>query len=321
MGLLEKLKERQGKGPNKSIKIGSARDVSGFGYITIPEDIDRDAYIRSVRETSLIMITTASSQVIKNVHVPNHIIGSLIFPEKPDIAGQRVHWINVPKSNQLVITGIHQQTDEFRTNNEENSFIDSQVINSNIITISKVFTDNFHYLISLLNQTSDSGQVAIKAASNAVKEIKQSILTLKANGDSSLYGSKSVIVKSHELIKFTCGVPDKTTEINITQDELKFIDRFENLIRIAENLIEIKAKDGKIKLGNDPQQKAALGNTLQTELNKNKTRFDTLIQAIQTAPIVAQDGGASFKAALVVAIQTMVSENYSEILSDEILLT
>lgn len=46
-----------------------------------------------------------------------------------------------------------------------------------------------------------------------------------------------------------------------------------------------------------------INSKLTTEIEKLNTNFKTLLNAVKTAPVVAQDGGASFKSALSAALQ------------------
>lgn len=52
---------------------------------------------------------------------------------------------------------------------------------------------------------------------------------------------------------------------------------------------------------------------LKIELEKEKVRVDTIIQAFQTAPTAAQDGGATFKTGLVTATSALTAPSYNNL--------
>lgn len=63
-------------------------------------------------------------------------------------------------------------------------------------------------------------------------------------------------------------------------------------------------------------QKSVKGESLQAQLNIDKAKLDALISAIQSAPVVPGDGGASFKASIIAAMAAIQSANYSNVLSE-----
>jgi hypothetical protein len=94
----------------------------------------------------------------------------------------------------------------------------------------------------------------------------------------------------------------------------------------TKDIITVKHKDGltlslkqsEFYIGKDSEklEPMVLGETLKKELEIEKARIDTLLNAIQQAPIVPTDGGASFKAAIVAATSTLQAPNYSKINSE-----
>ena len=60
-------------------------------------------------------------------------------------------------------------------------------------------------------------------------------------------------------------------------------------------------------------------NELKKELDKMTSRIDGIINAIKTAPVAAQDGGASFKAGMIGILESLVDkENFSQIENDKV---
>lgn len=58
---------------------------------------------------------------------------------------------------------------------------------------------------------------------------------------------------------------------------------------------------------------------LKTQLNKATARIDGIINALKNSPTIPQDGGASFKAAIVAALSALIdTENYGSLASDKV---
>lgn len=57
---------------------------------------------------------------------------------------------------------------------------------------------------------------------------------------------------------------------------------------------------------------------LQRQLNINKARVDAIINALSSSPTGTQDGGAAYKKAIALALSSLTSEDYSNIIDDKI---
>lgn len=57
---------------------------------------------------------------------------------------------------------------------------------------------------------------------------------------------------------------------------------------------------------------------LQRQLNINKARVDAIINALSSSPTGSQDGGAAYKNAITIALSSLASEDYSNIIDDKI---
>lgn len=77
----------------------------------------------------------------------------------------------------------------------------------------------------------------------------------------------------------------------------------------------IKLDNGIASIGSGSEEYSVKGQTLQAQLNTDKAKLDALIQAITAAPVVAGDGGASFKASLIASLSAVPSANYSNVLA------
>lgn len=81
--------------------------------------------------------------------------------------------------------------------------------------------------------------------------------------------------------------------------------------------ISLKVDKSGVYLNGDAQ-KLVRGDELKKELEVEKARLTSLINAITNAPIVPSDGGASFKTSIITAIAPVQKPNYGNILSDKV---
>lgn len=82
---------------------------------------------------------------------------------------------------------------------------------------------------------------------------------------------------------------------------------------LSDNLNVLKDS---IKVG-EASEPIPLGDTLQAELNKLKTKLDTLVNAINASPVVPGDGGTSFKAGIISGMAGAPNADFSGINSEK----
>ncbi|MGF7108265.1 hypothetical protein [Treponema pedis] len=116
------------------------------------------------------------------------------------------------------------------------------------------------------------------------------------------------LISPNENIKLT--IKDDTGQQEIT------IKAFASELKIdKEGNIALKAANGKkISLNGDSFSGLVKADELKTELDKMTVRIDGIINALKTAAVTPQDGGAAFKTNIVSALTTLVNkENFSNI--------
>ena len=99
----------------------SKRNSAGIGYITLPLDTDRAAYIRSVYRKGAISVTLDEGGTIDDVLITKEAIDKLTFPKSSRELGSLVFWVNIPKKNQPIIVGTLNKANEL-VNLNENEF-------------------------------------------------------------------------------------------------------------------------------------------------------------------------------------------------------
>lgn len=249
---------------NKSVSIGTRdRSAGGFGYINIPFDLDRKAYIRNVMETGMVMITTSENQVIRDARVPLHILPTIKFPSSSNKVGSLIHWANVPKTNQVVITGVHLAADEFRSRRDENRSVEiNGTANDKIIKIEDV-GETPRYGVIVIDEADELGTILFKAFSTSA-ESEVSFIEVKANGTSEVYGGVRATMSSENELQLIVGSTEsEKSTLTIKKDgTLHYIDRHKNYVKIEEKKVTVESKDGEIWLGGSASEQAILGNKM-----------------------------------------------------------
>ena len=325
---------------SKNLGIGQDRDAVGFGYVIIPNDIDRDTYIKSVYFTGYCMIVTQFNEVIRNVVVPDHVIQEIDFPAIPDEYGSLISWTNQPKTNQVVIVGKLRPPGGSELY-QEHTYRSIRSLNDGKAHIQMSDIRNLNtrsWVLSLMNDKETIGQMVFKASSGD----KSSSLALKANGDVDLNSDNDANVQIENQIQVNIGsTPDKISTLTLNQDgSMVYEDYNQNKIEVIEGKVIVTSptitmisqddettgtdtqdKDkkvlnfGAIDLGDSPTEAGVLGNILLTELNKNNALLNALVAAIKSSIPFPGDGGSAIKTAIVSAVSALPAADYSSILS------
>ena len=249
---------------NSSVPNGEGRRSSGLGYITLPSDIDRDAYIRGVFESGLVMILTSENQVIRDVMVPKHLLDELEFPTVHEL-GVLVNWVSLPKTSQIAITGIHTKPEDFYLYNQENVHVREKKTKSTSITeIRNLLIPNYSLIVSN-DQSSDGG--IFHKAHNTTTGVSSHI-KVNCDGTLEVYADEKSVFRSEKLLEIQVGSADSEKSI-LTIDKsgnFNYIDRHGNSIKIEEGQMTIESP--KILHGVNATEAAILGDKLKAKLDE-----------------------------------------------------
>ncbi len=81
----------------------------------------------------------------------------------------------------------------------------------------------------------------------------------------------------------------------------------------------IARKSGNLELNGTDFGGIVKADELKTQLAKMTTRIDGIINAIKTAAVAPQDGGATFKTNMIAVLETLINkEDFSNIKNDKV---
>lgn len=299
--------------------IGSDRPSSGFGYIIIPSDTDRQEYINYVYRTGTCIIATSFNDVYKGVRVPKHMLDDIEFPEDYKEYGQLVSWVNTPVINQVTLYGFIQAPDEVYSRDE---FTHGKTINrsgKSFSKIERVRDTSINYTVRMEDFSGENvGEMTFSTSSSM--GMSKVVLTLE--GKAEMYSDVESLMKSYEQVRLETGTEadENLSTLLFNKDGLfEYKDFNGNYVRIEEGKITIESPDGEILHGGGATEWTIKGETTKTELEKLSSRVDLLYQAIQSGVPAAgsADGGSAYKASMAGILSTALSESWTGILSEK----
>jgi hypothetical protein len=292
----------------RHIGIRGHRYGVGTGYIIIPNDVDRDLYVTKSLRTCKVGILTENNEVVWGVRISKRHLQEIEFPEKSTEIGSAVLFVTLHKKNKPVIVCPLLKEDESYMI-EENEFLIEKIVEDGLIQISGN---------ALTGQLVLSASHKTLASLNLFAKGEDAEINLNTNGNITFTSEGEVIVKTRDSISITVtdpNTPNSTSTITYTRGTgFSYSDEFGNTIDIGPTGAVIDAI--KTNLGDSTGTESMVkGLTFLPEIVKNQVFLTTLKTAIQAAPVTPQDGGATFKAALVASISALQIGDFSNILS------
>lgn len=284
--------------------LGTDRKSSGFGYIVIPNDVERDEYIRYVYKSGSCMIVTDFNEVIKGVRIPKHLMSELIFPQDPSQYGQLISWVNTPVINQVTLYGILIAPDEVYVQNEytkERGYSENGKSFSEVVSLSK---DIPNYILTLRNEIDNEGELTIATSSDD----GTNYLKLKLDGTMESYADVSNSMKAYETVIIETGTEADENKSTLTvknDGTFEYIDFNGNYIKIEEGKMTLESPE--ILHGEGAAEPSVLGDTL---VNLLSSILDGIVAL--TVPTAMGPSGVPVNAATFTSIKAQLDTMKSQ---------
>ena len=299
------------------------------GYLFLPPDLDRDLYIKDCLKSQTVSMRDEKGGFWKNVFVSKGLLSSLVFPVNTKSKGSVLVCNKVPRNNVPICVAVLDLKDVSGILSEENQFRIQRISNDKNNSID-------------LDGRAEKGTLDISVSAKETNKGKFNINVTNADktAELNLYVKGKVNVLTDEEInldslkKMTFRIVDNENKLvsKIEQEigvGLTITDEWGNTVTTRNSEIKIKENSGEREFKMTPNEvfigkngsdfkKLILGEVLKNELEKNKVRVDTIIQALSTALTSSSpDGGALFKTNILTVLNTIQNnEDYSSILSD-----
>jgi hypothetical protein len=288
--------------------VSNPKYSAGIGYIIIPTNTDRAAYVQKCLRTGTVGILTETGGIIWNVHCNKSDLGFLEFPLVADLAdkaslGTAVVWVNLPSQDNPMIVALVERYDE-GTTLLEHQFKIIREFNGGHVTISGR-GDKGELSLDVMNEASTGGTINISATNLA----KSAEINLFTQGQVNIEALGKINLKATDSLNVTIkdrSIDDKETTIQYVKGAgLSYKDEFDNEILANEEKIQIKAVK-EVDLGSG-KEAMVLGDTA-------KQFISDLIDQIKaiTVPTAFGPSGTPINAP---AIASLVSSSLDKILS------
>lgn len=263
------------------------RYSAGVGYLILPNDLDRDTYVRYCFNTNTISIALENGGILNNVQCTKSVIQQLEFPLNTKEVGSQVVWVDQEALGYPVVVGVLLRSDQV-TDLSEHQTSQRRVTNNGS---SEILVDGQNpFIIINSDSLKDTGGDIYIVSKNTGLTSK---ININSSGEINLSSQNIQASISNELniIIRDSLQDDKITTINYTKGEgFNYQDEFDNQIEVKDGKINIVSDN--INIGGDnATEPILLGDTTVSMIDKileilGRTTTTTLIgaQPILTAP-------------------------------------
>lgn len=273
-------------------------DQIGYGYICIPENIDRNKYIKTCfRKEKISIILDQGGSMIMDCYITKESLQNITFPELAGQLGALVVFVVQKFNSKPIIIGTLSKTNESQLLSE-NTFKKEVKTDDNLVSI--VGSGDGSLTINVKNKTR-GGKVSV----NVIGEDAE--LNLNISGTTNINSTGDVNVKSSgniNSIYLREGV--ESIKLLISENGLRYED--EN------NSFTIDKNERKI-IHNEGSEALLLGDITKTEIEKLKNYVDTMKIALDTALGVINGVIPGVSSPFTTTMSTVISGDFSQIKS------
>lgn len=277
--------------------------TAGIGFVVVPEDEDRNEYIKKCYKTNTLTIQGGRyySGYFRNVQTDIDVIQNIDFPTDENNRGSAVVWVKDGVSGIPIIISKLRKQEEYYPLSENQYRISRGFEKRNV----ELFIDGFNseMQINLLGDKEESANIDIKLNS----ENKNSVFNINCDNEINITSENSVVITSNKktVIKITDEGEVKASFVYELGKGFAYKDEFQNEVKCIDGEINIISNKINHNNGLEPM---VLGNTLTTLL-------EDILKTIQSMTMMSPSGPTSVPVNIAefILLQARVSSIKSQI--------
>lgn len=170
----------------------TTQQTTGFGYVMIPEGVDRDQYVETCfRRCRITIIDDGSGNVIHDCYITNEALQNVKFPRVVGEKGAPVVWVAQPFQTEPMVIGTFLPQEKIEVRDDE-EFIIKREWDKGLLTISGSAKDGSLF-ISVRGQESGYMKVNVSGDENSAIEVTSSgNIKVEGNGDIDVTAFKNL---------------------------------------------------------------------------------------------------------------------------------
>jgi len=283
------------------------RYYTGFGYVALPKDLDRDKYINNCLRTNSITILFENGGWADNVPVAKGLFEHIEFPDDPEKLGSQVVYSSLNATGWLFITAVLPKNNEVVVTNEL-QFVKQRSGSNGVVSI---VGDALKQFVNITVSSFKKGMGSFNLSVSNPDKTAELNVRVKGSKNSDIEGSENKEILGTK----TTTVSDKYV-INVSEDDTLTTITIEKDVGVIiedqyDNKLELK-KDGVFWNGGDNGGLINISDIV-AQMNKNEKLTNNLLAALQGVVVPLAPSGTYPFAPLFSAYQPLAETQKDQI--------
>lgn len=184
----------------KARKITGSPESISFGFIVIPNEVDRDLYVETCLRTGRVSVMGNGGVFFRDIYITNEVLANIEFPSKENEQGSAVVIASNPFDGIPIVIGSYSRNDQSPMW-KENTFRFRKTVGNVTASLTVDPTDNT-VMVSI--NSPEKASVNIVSSGSA-----ESVVNVESTGSVEVMGSENVSIKGYTQIEAKIVNPEK----------------------------------------------------------------------------------------------------------------
>lgn len=187
----------------KTRKLNGSSEPISFGFIVIPNGVDRDLYVETCLRTGRVSVMGNGGAFFRDVYITNEVLANIEFPSKENEQGSAVVLASNPYDGIPIVIGSYCRNDQSPMW-KENTFQFRKTVGN--VTASLMVNPSDNTIMVSINSP-EKASVSVRSTGSSESEVN-----VESTGSVNVLGGEMVSVKSYTQMEAKVVNPEKPEE-------------------------------------------------------------------------------------------------------------
>ena len=281
----------------KTRKLNGSSEPISFGFIVIPNGVDRDLYVETCLRTGRVSVMGNGGVFFRDVYITNEVLANIEFPSKENEQGSAVVLASTPYDGIPIVIGSYCRNDQSPMW-KENTFQFRKTVGN--VTASLMVNPSDNTIMVSINSP-EKASVSVRSTGSSESEVN-----VESTGSVNVLGGEMVSVKSYTQMEAKVVNPEKPEEeerrVSMDLEKVSFhwkteemeqslqVDNTGVMVKIGDNVqstitkeqLDLKTGASTLKMNNDIIEFNGGGLKGLVELDNLTSKLNTFVNTFNS---------------------------------------
>lgn len=278
-------------------KLNGSSEPISFGFIVIPNGVDRDLYVETCLRTGRVSVMGNGGAFFRDVYITNEVLANIEFPSKENEQGSAVVLASNPYDGIPIVIGSYCRNDQSPMW-KENTFQFRKTVGN--VTASLVVNPSDNTVMVSIDSP-EKASVSVRSTGSLESEVN-----VESTGSVNVLGGEMVSVKSYTQMEAKVVNPEKPEEeerrVSMDLEKVAFhwkteemeqslqVDNTGVMVKIGDNVqstitkeqLDLKTGASTLKMNNDIIEFNGGGLKGLVELDNLTSKLNTFVNTFNS---------------------------------------